>query len=66
MKIQKLGFDLIKRAEEILILFSTANVFRRQLKTGALELLKEAASQRGVKVRILVPIDDDNEIIIRQ
>jgi two-component system sensor histidine kinase VicK len=63
-EIQKLGFDLIKNAEEkILILFSTANAFRRQEKSGALELIKEAAKLRDVKVRILVPIgnnDNDN------
>ena len=56
-EIQKIGFDLIKKAEEeILILFSTANAFHRQEKAGALELLKEAATLRGVKVRILVLI----------
>jgi two-component system, OmpR family, sensor histidine kinase VicK len=56
-EIQKLGFDLIKAAEdEILILFSTANAFRRQEKAGALELLKEAARVHGIKVRILVPV----------
>jgi hypothetical protein len=63
-EIQKLGFDLIKAAEEeILILFSTANAFRRQEKAGLLKLLKEAARLRGVKIRVLVPIgdyDDDN------
>jgi sugar-specific transcriptional regulator TrmB len=60
-EIQKISFDLIKKAEdEILILFSTANAFRRQEKAGALELLKEAAKLRGVKVRILVPIDKNN------
>jgi two-component system sensor histidine kinase VicK len=62
-EIQKLGFDLIKKAEdEILILFSTANAFRRQEKAGALEVLREA-KLRGIKVRILVPMgdnDDDN------
>jgi hypothetical protein len=64
-EIQKLGFELIKKAEEeILILFSTANAFRRQVKAGALALLKEAASQRSVKIRILVPVDDNNEAII--
>ena len=66
-EIQKLGFDLIKKAEEeILILFSTANAFRRQVKGvgGALELLKEAAKLRSVKIRILVPLGDydDNSI----
>jgi two-component system sensor histidine kinase VicK len=59
-EIQKIGFDLIKKAEEeILVLFSTANAFRRQEKAGALELLKETATLRGVKVRILVPIDNN-------
>ena len=60
-EIQKLSFDIIKRAEEeILILFSTASAFQRQEKAGALELLKEAVALRGVKIRMLVPIDDDN------
>lgn len=56
-EIQKIGFDLIKRAEEeIVMLFSTASAFRRQDKAGTLELLKDAAALRSVKVRILVPI----------
>jgi two-component system sensor histidine kinase VicK len=61
-EIQKLGFDLIKKAEdEILILFSTSNAFRRQDKVAALELLKEAAKLRGIKVRILVPMGDNDD-----
>jgi two-component system sensor histidine kinase VicK len=64
-EIQKLGFDLIKMAEEeILILFSTANAFRRLEKAGALERLEEVASQHNVKIRILVPAVDDNKAII--
>ena len=61
LEIQKIGFDLIKAAEnEIFILFSTANAFRRQEKAGALELLKEAASPpRNVKIRILIPADNN-------
>jgi two-component system, OmpR family, sensor histidine kinase VicK len=56
-EIQKLGFDLIKKAEEeIFVLFSTTNMFRRQDGAGALELLKEAAKLRGIKVRILLPL----------
>src|SRR5215208_980628 len=56
-EIQKLGFDLIKASEEeILIIFSTANAFHRQIRGEVLKLLKEAAA-RGVKVRILVPMD---------
>ena len=61
-EIQQLGFDLIKKAEEeILLLFSTSNAFRRQEKAGAIELLKEAATMHGVKVRVLVPIDTNND-----
>jgi two-component system, OmpR family, sensor histidine kinase VicK len=56
-EIQTLGFDLIKASEEeILIIFSTANAFHRQIRGEVLKLLKEAAA-RGVKVRILVPMD---------
>ena len=61
-EIQKIGFDLIKKAEgEILVLFSTMNAFHRQEKAGTLELLKEAATLRGVKVRILVLIDNSDK-----
>jgi sensor histidine kinase regulating citrate/malate metabolism len=43
------------------MLFSIANAFRHQEKAGALELLKEAAALRGVKVRILVTIGDNDK-----
>jgi len=67
-EIQKLSFDLIKKAEEeILVLFSTANAFRRQEKAGVLELLKEATTLRRVKVRILVPIgNSDNDATVSE
>jgi sugar-specific transcriptional regulator TrmB len=56
-EIQKVGFDLIKAAqEEILIMFSKDNAFYRQIRAGVLQLLKEAAA-RGVKIRVLVPMD---------
>jgi two-component system, OmpR family, sensor histidine kinase VicK len=58
-RIQKLAFELAKLAqEEIRIIFSTANAFHRQEYAGAIQLLKEAIAQRGVKVRILTPKDD--------
>jgi sugar-specific transcriptional regulator TrmB len=56
-EIQKIHFYLIKEAEEeILIIFSTANAFHSQIRAGVLRLLIEAAA-RGVKVRMLVPMD---------
>ena len=61
-EIQKIGYELIKKAEEeILVLFSTENAFRRQEKVGTLDLLKEAAMLRGLKVRILMPIGGNND-----
>jgi two-component system sensor histidine kinase VicK len=59
-QIGELGLDLIKRAqEEIAILFSMTNASRLQAKRHALKLIQEAALSRGVKVRILVPANDD-------
>jgi two-component system, OmpR family, sensor histidine kinase VicK len=60
-EIQKLGFELLKSAyDEILILFSTSNAFRRQMeRAGGLQILKEVSGlARGVRVRILTPMDD--------
>jgi len=44
--------------EEILIMFSTANAFHRQEHAGGIQLLKKAATERGVKIRILTPEDE--------
>jgi hypothetical protein len=58
-EIQKITFDLVKSAaEEILIVFATANAFHRQEYLGAMQFLKEAANKRDVKIRILTPSDD--------
>ena len=59
MEIQKLAFRLVQTAiEEILVMYSTANAFHRQEYAGGIQLLKEAATERGVKVRILTPEDE--------
>ena len=58
-QVQRLVFDLVRQArEEILVIFSTANAFQRQIKSGAVESLKEAANLGGVKVRILTPFNE--------
>jgi len=64
-EIQKIGSDLIRSAkQEVLIIFSTSKAFLRQDKAGTMELVKEAAVTRGLKVRILVPVNDTiNETI---
>jgi two-component system, OmpR family, sensor histidine kinase VicK len=58
-EIQNLGFDLIKSAnEEILIIFSTANAFLRQQKAGAIILVAKQAIDHKTKVKILTPINE--------
>ncbi len=57
-EIQNLGFDLIKSAnEDVLIIFSTANAFLRQQKAGAIMLVAKQAIDHNAKVRILTPIN---------
>jgi two-component system sensor histidine kinase VicK len=52
-------FEMIKSAkEEVLVIFSTSNAFRRQVKAGALDLLMKTAKSKDLKVRILSPFDD--------
>ena len=59
VEIQKLAFSLIQKAmEEILVMYSTANAFHRQERAGKIQLIKEAATERGVKVKILTPEDE--------
>jgi signal transduction histidine kinase len=56
-KVLKLGLEMIKSAkEEVLGLFSTANAFHRQERSGMIPLLKDIAKQ-GVRIRILTPTD---------
>jgi signal transduction histidine kinase len=60
-EVQRLVFDLLRSAqEEILIVFSTANAFHRQIKAGSIKLLTEIAYKKGnnVKIKILTPFDN--------
>lgn len=45
--------------EEILLILPTVNAFARQKRLGTLDLLKKQRSEKGVKVRILVPVIED-------
>jgi hypothetical protein len=59
-EILELGLKLIKEAKnEILIMFSTANAFHRQERSGGYNLLKSIReSNKSIKIRILTPHDD--------
>jgi two-component system, OmpR family, sensor histidine kinase VicK len=66
VEIQMVAFELVNSAkEEILIVFSTANAFLRQVHAGATELLQEAA-ERDIKVKILTPMNEFVKDIIIQ
>ncbi|MGB0027295.1 MAG: ATP-binding protein, partial [Nitrososphaeraceae archaeon] len=53
---QKLYLNIVKSAsEEILWIFPSINAFIRQEKIGAIQLAEEAATQRNVRVRIMIP-----------
>jgi signal transduction histidine kinase len=68
VEIQMIGFNLIRSAtEEILITFSTANAFYRQLVVaGVMQLCNEAASERNVRIRILTPKDERIDKIVQE
>ncbi|HEY7110614.1 MAG TPA: hypothetical protein VH415_14410 [Nitrososphaeraceae archaeon] len=58
LETQRLIMKIINSAtDEILLLFSTTNSFMRAKHDGLLEMLR-AASEKGVKVRVLLHIDD--------
>jgi signal transduction histidine kinase len=60
---QEIYSNLVKSAaEEILWVFPTVNAFIRQEKIGVIQLAKEAAKQKNVKVRILVPANSLEQI----
>jgi nitrogen-specific signal transduction histidine kinase len=61
-----LYLELVKNAkEEILFIFPTSSAFIRQEKIGAIPLAIEAAKERAVKVRILVPYNEAVEDRLR-
>ncbi|HEY3525964.1 MAG TPA: HAMP domain-containing sensor histidine kinase [Nitrososphaeraceae archaeon] len=61
-KTAKLYLDLIKNAaREILLIFPITNAISRQSTVGALQLLKQAAEQNKVNVRLLMPSIGDSD-----
>ena len=55
----KIPYSLIRSAKyEVLGIFASANTFRRQIRAGVLHLFREVL-ERGVKVRILIPADEE-------
>src|SRR5215467_12864442 len=62
-----LYLELVKNAkEEILFIHPTSNAFIRQTKMGAVPSAAAAAKERGVKVKILVPYNQEVEDRFKQ
>jgi two-component system sensor histidine kinase VicK len=63
-KIIRAAYDMIRSADnEVLILFSTVNAFKRQISIGGPEFLREVTSLRkDLEIRILTPADYDVEL----
>ena len=56
-KAQEIYSNIVKSAaKELLWIFPTPNAFIRQDKMGAIQLARQGAKERNVKVRILVPV----------
>jgi hypothetical protein len=64
-EIQKLGLKLVNSArEELFLLFSRANSFRRREQSGFIRLLTDVASQKDIKIRILTHMDNETRRIL--
>jgi len=58
----KVAYNIIKSAkDEVLRIYPSINSFRRQVRVGAMHLFREVL-EHGVKVRILIPADEQEEI----
>ncbi|MFZ0224120.1 MAG: hypothetical protein WAM42_20760, partial [Candidatus Nitrosopolaris sp.] len=65
-KARELYLDALKKSQkDIIIFFPTTNAFLRQNGMGAVRLAKEAAEQRDVRVRIMVPRHESTEQLVR-
>ena len=63
---KELYLNLVKSAnEEVLLIFPTTNAFIRQHKMGVIQIAKEAAEKRNVKVRMLMPKHESTEPLVR-
>ena len=65
-KIMDTFLDMIKLAKhEILLILPTINAFLREERIGTFELLKSSILERNVIVRIIAPINDQIEALLR-
>lgn len=64
-KIRNKSFELITHAkEEALLFFASANSFLRAERIGMMAALEEGAANRGLKVKLLTPMDSRVEDLV--
>ena len=57
----KVARTLVKSAkQEVLRIYPSPNAFRRQVRIGAMDLFREVIIKKGVKVRLLIPSDENH------
>src|SRR5215813_13073539 len=62
---RELYLDALKKSQtDIIIFFPTTNAFIRQHNMGVIQLVKEAADQRNVRIRILMPRHELTEQLV--
>jgi two-component system, OmpR family, sensor histidine kinase VicK len=56
---EKLEWDLLRKAtKEVLIIYSTANAFYTQERSGTIQFLNKLAEEEGTSIKLLTPTDN--------
>lgn len=64
---KELFINLVRSAHgEILLILPTVNAFYREERIGVIHLVREAAEQRGLKVKVLIPSNDVVDKILQK
>jgi nitrogen-specific signal transduction histidine kinase len=64
---KELFINMVRSAAgEILLIIPTVNAFYREERIGVIHLVREAAEQRGVKVKVLIPSNDIIDKILQK
>ena len=64
---REIYLEALKKAQRnIMIVFPTTNAFLRQHKMGVVQLAKEAAEQRNVRIKILMPRHESTKQLVRR
>jgi two-component system, OmpR family, sensor histidine kinase VicK len=68
-KIKGLYFELLRLSKnEIMLIFPTNRAFERQERIGIISLVKQVASEKSLRVRVLVPVEnlDSSQEIVQE